>query len=268
MNKNFTQMISDLPILLGVNIDHVATVRNARGTHYPDPLYFAKIASSAGADIITLHLREDRRHIKDYDLKIIQDYFQNSKTRINLECSVNMQMIDIACQIAPTDVCLVPEKREELTTEGGLDVVRFQKEVSCACRQLDSRGIQVSLFIDPSVEQIDSVLNLGVKTIELHTGRYADAKNLTVRDTEFLRIEQAAQYAHEKGLNVNAGHGLHFTNVQPIAALKEIRELNIGHALVSYALLVGFDTAVRDMKTVIFSARQGIKSPILAKDFF
>lgn len=257
MKKDSCVILSDSPILLGVNIDHIATLRNARGTTYPDPLRFAKIAVDAGADIVTLHLREDRRHIKDDDLKLIQAFFRSSETRINLECSVNADMVNIACATLPTDVCLVPERREELTTEGGLDVVKYKKEVFLACKRLTQKGINVSLFIDASIEQVNAVLDLEAKNIEIHTGRYADAVDAASRKDELTRIEKVSRYAKERGLNVNAGHGLHLGNVMPIASIKEVKELNIGHALVSYALLVGFDFAIRDMRTLMLAARQG-----------
>ena len=223
---------------LGVNIDHVATLRNARGTTYPDPLRAALIAEQAGADVITLHLREDRRHIKDADVVNLRPQLM---TRMNLEAAVTQEMIDFACSIRPQDVCLVPERREEVTTEGGLDVIRYYKQVEAAVRQLKGEGIRVSLFIDPDEQQIAATAQLGAPVIELHTGRYAEAR-----------------FGVERGLKVNAGHGLHYTNVQAIAALDDIGELNIGHAIVAHAIFAGFENAVREMKAIMVAARLGV----------
>lgn len=239
---------------LGVNIDHIATVRNARGTVYPDPLRAALLAEQAGADLITLHLREDRRHIKDADVLAIRPQLA---TRMNLEAAVTKEMIDFACQVQPQDVCLVPERREEVTTEGGLDVIRYFNEVEAAVKQLKGEGIRVSLFIDADAEQIEAAAKTGATVIELHTGRYAEAEGLDVaREIERIKVGVAAGVKH--GLVVNAGHGLHYTNVQPIAAIKDIAELNIGHAIVAHALFAGWENAVREMKAIMVAARLGV----------
>jgi pyridoxine 5-phosphate synthase len=237
---------------LGVNIDHVATLRNARGTTYPDPVRAALLAEAAGADVITLHLREDRRHIRDADVLAIRPQLQ---TRMNLEAAVTAEMLDFACRIKPQDVCLVPEKRTEITTEGGLDVVLHFKEVQAAIRQLQAEGIRVSLFIDPDEQQILAASQAGAPVIELHTGRYADADE-AAQVRELARIQQAANAGIGQGLKVNAGHGLHYTNVQAIAAISEISELNIGHAIVAHAVFVGWQQAVREMKALMFAARR------------
>ena len=238
---------------LGVNIDHVATLRNARGTVYPDPLRAALLAEEAGADVITLHLREDRRHIKDADVIALRPLLM---TRMNLEAAVTQEMIDFACKVAPQDVCLVPERREEVTTEGGLDVIRYYKQVEAAVRQLQREGIRVSLFIDPDPQQFAACSELGAPVIELHTGRYAEASGEALA-FELARIRAGARFGVERGLKVNAGHGLHYTNVQAIAALEDIGELNIGHAIVAHALFAGFDNAVREMKSIMVAARLG-----------
>jgi pyridoxine 5-phosphate synthase len=238
---------------LGVNIDHVATVRNARGTVYPDPLKAALLAEEAGADVITLHLREDRRHIKDADVRAIRPRLA---TRMNLECAVTAEMLDIACGIRPQDVCLVPEKREEVTTEGGLDVRRYFSEVQAAIRQLQAEGIRVSLFIDAEEDQIRAAAELGAPVIELHTGRYAEADDASLQH-ELERIRQGVDIGLAHGLQVNAGHGLHYTNVQAIAAIPGIAELNIGHAIVAQAVFDGWQKAVRDMKAIMTTARLG-----------
>lgn len=240
---------------LGVNIDHIATVRNARGTVYPDPLRAALLAEQAGADLITLHLREDRRHIKDADVLAIRPQLA---TRMNLEAAVTKEMIDFACQVKPQDVCLVPERREEVTTEGGLDVIRYFDEVEAAVRQLKGEGIRVSLFIDADAAQIAAAAQAGATVIELHTGRYAEAEGAEVaREIERIKVGVAAGVKH--GLVVNAGHGLHYTNVQPIAAIKDIAELNIGHAIVAHALFAGWENAVREMKAIMVAARLGVR---------
>ena len=239
---------------LGINIDHVATLRNARGTSYPDPLQAALLAEEAGADAITLHLREDRRHIKDADVELIRPQL---RTRMNLESAVTQEMIDFACRIKPQDVCLVPERREEVTTEGGLDVVKYFSEVSAAVRQLQAEGIRVSLFIDPDAAQIQAAAEIGAPVIELHTGRYADAHNVAEQQTELQRIQLAVIEGIKRGLKVNAGHGLHYTNVQAIAAIRDIAELNIGHAIVAHAVFVGWQNAVREMKAIMIAARLG-----------
>jgi len=241
---------------LGVNIDHVATVRNARGTVYPDPLKAALLAEEAGADVITLHLREDRRHIKDADVRAIRPRLA---TRMNLECAVTAEMLDFACGIRPQDVCLVPEKREEVTTEGGLDVRRYFSEVQAAIRQLQAEGIRVSLFIDADEDQIRAAAELGAPVIELHTGRYAEAGAAELQH-ELERIRQGVEIGLAHGLQVNAGHGLHYTNVQAIAAIPGIAELNIGHAIVAQAVFDGWQKAVRDMKAIMMAARLGAEA--------
>jgi pyridoxine 5-phosphate synthase len=239
---------------LGVNIDHIATVRNARGTSYPDPIRAALLAEQAGADLITLHLREDRRHIKDADVLALRPQLA---TRMNLEAAVTREMIDFACQVKPQDVCLVPERREEVTTEGGLDVIRYYKEVESAVKQLQDEGIRVSLFIDADEAQIEAAKNVGATVIELHTGRYAEAEGEeALREIE--RIKAGVHAGASRGLRVNAGHGLHYTNVQPIAAIPDIHELNIGHAIVAHALFAGWENAVREMKAIMVAARLGV----------
>ncbi|MDK6080087.1 pyridoxine 5'-phosphate synthase [Massilia varians] len=240
---------------LGVNIDHIATVRNARGTTYPDPIRAALLAEQAGADLITLHLREDRRHIKDADVIALRPQLA---TRMNLEAAVTREMIDFACQVKPQDVCLVPERREEVTTEGGLDVIRYYKEVEAAVQQLKAEGIRVSLFIDADEQQIEAAAAVGATVIELHTGRYAEAEGEeALREIE--RIKLGVRAGASRGLRVNAGHGLHYTNVQPIAAIADIHELNIGHAIVAHALFAGWENAVREMKAIMVAARLGVQ---------
>ncbi|MFX1672817.1 pyridoxine 5'-phosphate synthase [Paraburkholderia sp. A2WS-5] len=237
---------------LGVNIDHVATLRNARGTAYPDPIRAALLAEEAGADVITLHLREDRRHIVDADVRKLRPLL---KTRMNLECAVTAEMLDIACEIKPQDVCLVPEKRAELTTEGGLDVAGQFDAVAAACRQLADAGIRVSLFIDPDETQIRAAHETGAPVIELHTGRYAEAHAAAEQQREFERVVLGVNCGIGLGLKVNAGHGLHYTNVQQIAAIDGIHELNIGHAIVAQAIFAGWENAVREMKAIMVAAR-------------
>jgi pyridoxine 5-phosphate synthase len=237
---------------LGVNIDHVATLRNARGTSYPDPIRAALLAEQAGADCITLHLREDRRHIKDADVVAMRPQLM---TRMNLEAAVTAEMIDFACRIAPADVCLVPERREEVTTEGGLDVAGRFAEVQSAVRQLQLEGIRVSLFIDADASQIAAAAETGATVIELHTGRYAEAAEEGDAAAQLERVRQGVAAGVRHGLKVNAGHGLHYTNVQAIAALPDIAELNIGHAVVAHALFVGWENAVREMKAIMARAR-------------
>ncbi len=239
-------------IKLGVNIDHVATLRQARGTTYPNPIDAALIAESAGADAITLHLREDRRHIQDGDVEILRGLL---KTRMNLESAVTEEMIAIALRIKPHDICLVPERREELTTEGGLDVVRFFEPIKRACGRLGDAGIQVSLFINADLAQIDAAVNAGAPAIEIHTGGFADAQPEASKQNELPAIRDAVNYGISQGLKVNAGHGLNYDNVQPVAAISGISELNIGHAIVAHALFVGFEQAVRNMKQLIVEAR-------------
>ena len=240
-------------ILLGVNIDHIATLRNARGTTYPDPVQAAFIAEQAGADGITIHLREDRRHITDRDLMLIS---QTVQTRLNLEMAVTEEMIGIACQTQPDFCCLVPEKRQEVTTEGGLDVVGNEEKVADAIKRLSLAGIKVSLFIDPDHEQINAADRVGAPFIEIHTGAYADAEDEQAQEKEFVRIRDAVTYAASKGLKVNAGHGLHYHNVQRIAALPELYELNIGHAIIGRAVFSGLAPAVEEMKRLMREARR------------
>ncbi|MEJ5211051.1 MAG: pyridoxine 5'-phosphate synthase [Burkholderiales bacterium] len=239
-------------IYLGVNIDHIATVRQARGTRYPSPVQAALIAESAGADAITLHLREDRRHIQDADVEILRQILQ---TRMNLEMAVTEEMLAIAQRVRPQDACLVPERREELTTEGGLDVVSQFDRVRHACAVLGAAGIRVSLFIAPDEEQVRAAKEAGAPVIEIHTGHYANLEPGPECDGEFERIRSAAAFGAALGLQINAGHGLHYHNVQRIAAIPEIRELNIGHAIVAQALFSGWEAAVREMKRLMLAAR-------------
>ncbi|CAG4883836.1 pyridoxine 5'-phosphate synthase [Georgfuchsia toluolica] len=239
-------------IELGVNIDHVATLRQTRGTNYPDPVRAALLAEEAGADAITLHLREDRRHIQDRDVETLRGKLA---TRMNLESAVTDEMIAFALHIRPHDVCLVPEKREELTTEGGLDVVTGYDRVQSAVRRLTDAGIRVSLFIDADVAQIDAARRCGAPVIEIHTGAYADAVG-AAEQRELKRIQEAVAYGRQLGLKVNAGHGLHFGNVQPIAAIAGIAELNIGHALVAEAVFMGWQPAILEMKRLMIEARR------------
>lgn len=240
-------------VYLGVNIDHIATVRNARGTHYPDPVQAAFVAEQAGADGITVHLREDRRHITDRDIALLR---QTIQTRMNLEMAVTEEMINIACQTRPHFCCLVPEKREEVTTEGGLDVAGQQAKLNEAVARLQQANIIVSLFIDPDVQQIDAAVTAKAPFIEIHTGAYAEAQNPEDVAKELERIQAAVSYAASKGLKVNAGHGLTYHNVQAIAALPEIYELNIGHAIIGRALFSGLADAVREMKQCLQDARR------------
>lgn len=241
-------------ILLGVNIDHIATLRQARGTSYPDPVHAAAVAEHAGAEGITVHLREDRRHIIDRDIYILA---KTIKTRMNFEMAVTDEMLDIACEVKPTYVCLVPEKREELTTEGGLDVAGQMGKIEAAVQRLTDVGIKVSLFIDADKTQIDAAVAVGAPVIEIHTGCYADADNDVEQAKELARITEMATYAHAKGLVVNAGHGLHYHNVKPIAAIPELYELNIGHAIIARAAIDGLATAVKDMKQLMDEGRRG-----------
>ncbi len=240
-------------LLLGINIDHIATLRNARGTIHPDPVQAAFIAEQAGADGITVHLREDRRHITDRDIRILR---QSIQTRMNLEMAVTREMLDIACEFLPHYCCLVPEKRQEITTEGGLNVAGQQDKIAPAIKQLSRAGITVSLFIDADVHQIDAAVAVGAPYIEIHTGVYADAATDLARQTELQRIAHAATYAADRGLKVNAGHGLTYHNVQPVAALPEIHELNIGHAIIGRAVMTGLSSAVADMKLLMREARR------------
>ncbi|PCK32595.1 pyridoxine 5'-phosphate synthase [Pseudoalteromonas piscicida] len=240
-------------ILLGVNVDHIATLRQARGTSYPDPAHAAAVAEHAGADGITIHLREDRRHIQDRDVYVMAKTIQ---TRMNLEIAVTDEMLDIACEVKPQYVCLVPEKREELTTEGGLDVAGNLDKVTAATKRLTEAGIKVSLFIDADKTQLDAAKQTGAPYIEIHTGAYADAENDAEMQAELERIREGVKYAHSLGIVVNAGHGLHYHNVKAIAEMPEIYELNIGHAIIARAAVDGLEKAVRDMKRLMLEARQ------------
>ncbi len=242
-----------MSIYLGVNIDHVATLRQARGTRYPDPIQAAIEAEQAGADSITLHLREDRRHIQDRDVAMLSDILQ---TKMNLEMAVTDEMISIAEKYRPADCCLVPERREELTTEGGLDIIGQKSRISDACSRLAAANITVSLFIDPDNAQIDAAHQCGAPVIELHTGRYADAESVSEAQQELEIIINAVKYAHSLGLQVNAGHGLNYHNIKPIAEIAELVELNIGHAIVARSVFTGFQAAVREMKQLMIEARQ------------
>ena len=239
-------------ILLGVNIDHVATLRQARGARYPEPIQAALLVEQAGADSITAHLREDRRHIQDRDIFLLKDLLH---TKLNLEMAVTDAMIDMALRVQPQACCLVPERREELTTEGGLDVLGAPEKMKEACQALAAAGVEVSLFIDPELAQIEAAARAGAPVIELHTGRYADAENANDRLQELQRIQTAASHAHAIGLQVNAGHGLNMHNVEAICRIPEIVELNIGHSIISQALFSGLDQAVRDLKRVMRAAR-------------
>ncbi|KFZ31739.1 pyridoxine 5'-phosphate synthase [Pseudidiomarina salinarum] len=243
---------SSEPILLGVNIDHIATLRNARGGTYPDPVSAATIAEQAGADSITIHLREDRRHISDRDVEILSKTLQ---TCMNLEMAVTDEMLTIASRIRPSYCCLVPERREELTTEGGLDVIGQKEKIKDAIARLRDDGIIPSLFIDPDKAQIDAAFEVGAPIIELHTGAYAQQPTRATTKHSLMLLHDAAKYAQAEGLQVNAGHGLHYTNTAAVAALPQITELNIGHAIISRAVLVGLDRAVRDMKQLMVQAR-------------
>ncbi len=240
-------------IRLGVNIDHVATLRQQRGTRYPSVVQAALLAEQAGADVITLHLREDRRHIQDADVHVLRGLLQ---TRMNLEMAVTEEMIAIAQQVRPHDACLVPERREELTTEGGLDVIGHFEKVRDACRRLADAGIRVSLFIDPDTAQVEAAKAAGAPVVELHTGAFADAESTLEAGEELDRIRRAVAHGVVHGLHVNAGHGLHYHNVQQVAVIKGVEELNIGHAIVAHALFVGWEPAVREMKSLMLAARR------------
>jgi pyridoxine 5-phosphate synthase len=235
-------------IKLGLNIDHVATLRQARGSRYPSLVRAALVCEEAGADAITLHLREDRRHIQDADVEILRGMLQ---TRMNLECAVTDEMIANALRIRPHDICLVPERREELTTEGGLDVVRHFDAVKRATARCRDAGIRVSLFIDPEEKQLDAARAAGAPVVEIHTGKYADADSVPEREHELQRIRQAVAHGHSLGLLVNAGHGLNYHNVRPIVAIPHIAELNIGHAIISEAVFIGLEQAVKKMKALL-----------------
>jgi len=238
-------------IALGVNIDHVATLRQARRGRYPDPLLAALVAEEAGADSITLHLREDRRHIQERDVTSLREALQ---TRMNLEMAVTEEMIRIAQKVLPQDCCLVPESRQEITTEGGLNVVEHSARIGDAVKALGASGVRVSLFIDPDLEQIEAAQRAGAPVIELHTGAYAESAG-AARAREFERLCAAAKFGVRLGLIVNAGHGLNYHNVEPIAAIPEIVELNIGHSIVARAIVDGLAKAVRDMKELMRAAR-------------
>ncbi len=239
-------------ILLGVNVDHVATLRQARGTRYPDPVDAALLAERAGADSITVHLREDRRHIQDRDVRVLLDVLQ---TRMNLEMAVTDEMLKFACSVGPSDCCLVPERREELTTEGGLDASGQISRLTEATRELTANGIRVSLFIDPDPLQIEAAAEIGAPIVELHTGGYADADGQAAGARELGRIEEASRQAERLGIKVHAGHGLHYHNVQAIARIPEIVELNIGHAIMARAVIEGLANAVAEMKRLMVEAR-------------
>jgi pyridoxine 5-phosphate synthase len=245
-------MATDSDILLGVNIDHVATLRQARGTRYPDPVQAAIEAEASGADSITLHLREDRRHIQERDVSLLYDILQ---TRMNLEMAVTDKMLAFAERLKPADCCLVPERREELTTEGGLDVAGQLPRIREACARLAGSGVRVSLFIDADARQVDAAAATGAPCIELHTGRYADAQAGELQNEEHKRILDSVSQAVAAGLRVHAGHGLHYHNVHAIAAIPHIRELNIGHAIIARALFSGLGRAVAEMKRLMWEAR-------------
>jgi len=246
-------MMLNQPILLGVNIDHVATLREVRRTRYPDPVLAVHAVEQGGADGVTVHLREDRRHIQERDVELIQSVIL---TRLNFEMAVNEVMINYAIKIKPVHACFVPEKREELTTEGGLDVIAEEKKIRDAVLTLQSYGIDVSLFIDPDFRQIEAANRAGAKAIEIHTGAYADARGYIEQNKEYERIRDAAQFAHELGLIVNAGHGLNYQNVQAISRIPYINELNIGHGIIARALFSGLEKAVREMKMIMTESRR------------
>ena len=239
-------------ILLGVNVDHVATLRQARVTTYPDPVAAALEAERAGADAITIHLREDRRHIQEHDVLSLQ---QRISTRINLELAVTDEMLSFAEKLSPADCCFVPERREELTTEGGLDVAGQVGRIAEACERMAGAGVRASLFIDPEERQLEAAVAAGAPVVEIHTGRYADAADDTTRDAELDRVREAVSVGHFLGLHVNAGHGLNFDNVQPVSAITEIRELNIGHAIVARSVFDGMFQAVTEMKRLMRESR-------------
>lgn len=240
-------------LLLGVNVDHIATLRQARGTNYPDPVHAASVAEHAGADGITVHLREDRRHIQDRDIHVLKETLA---TRMNFEMAVTDEMIAIACEVKPVFCCLVPEKRAELTTEGGLDVIAQLDKITKATKELTDAGIAVSLFIDADKAQIDAAVQTKAPYIEIHTGHYADLTDETEQQKELARLIEGIKYADNLGLKVNAGHGLNYFNVKPIAAISELIELNIGHAIIARAAIDGLDKAVRDMKNLMLEARR------------
>jgi pyridoxine 5-phosphate synthase len=242
------------PIKLGINIDHVATLRQARRSPYPDPLYAALVAEQNGADSITLHLREDRRHIQDHDVHRMRATLQ---TRMNLEMAATDEIIRIARDVRPQDVCLVPEKRTEVTTEGGLDVAGQKARLRDCVAALREKGIRVSMFIDPERDQLEASLDVGAPVVELHTGAYAEATG-EQQARELMRLVEAARHGSQLGLTVHAGHGLHYLNVQPVAAVPEIVELNIGHAIVARAVFDGLPASVREMRRLMVEARRGL----------
>jgi pyridoxine 5-phosphate synthase len=242
------------PLRLGVNIDHVATLRQVRRASYPDPLFAALVAEQSGADSITLHLREDRRHIQDHDVTRMREALQ---TRMNLEMAATDAMLRFAREVRPQDCCLVPERREELTTEGGLDVAGQVARLKDSCAALDDSGIRVSLFVDPEPEQLEAALEAGAPVVELHTGAYADSTGER-QAMELMRLAEAARFGSRIGLTIHAGHGLHYHNVQPVAAIPQIVELNIGHSIVARAVVHGIGPAVREMKALLDAARRGI----------
>jgi pyridoxine 5-phosphate synthase len=239
-------------IHLGVNVDHVATLRQARRVRYPDPLYAALVAEQAGADSITIHLREDRRHIQDRDVKVCADALQ---TRLNLEMAATEEMVRIAVATRPADCCLVPERRQEVTTEGGLDAAGQEASLKDICGRLAAAGIRVSLFVDPDPRQLDAAARIGAPVVELHTGAYAEASGQG-QARELTRLVEAARHASSIGLTVHAGHGLHYQNVQPVAAIRQIVELNIGHSIVARAVIDGMARAVSEMKRLMLAARE------------
>jgi len=255
IGKDYTLAMSNPSafVLLGVNIDHVATLRQARGTRYPEPVQAALVAQEAGADAITVHLREDRRHIQDRDVELIAQVLH---CRLNLEVAITDSMLTIAERVRPADCCLVPEKREELTTEGGLDVAGAPSAVRNACERLAAAGVRVSLFIDPDIAQVRAAADAGAPVVELHTGRYAEAPDDAARAAELARIERATSHGLDAGLQVNAGHGLHYHNVQPVAAIGGITEFNIGHAIVARAVFSGLAAAVAEMKRLLRESRR------------
>lgn len=240
-------------LLLGVNIDHVATLRQARGTRYPDPVHAALQVEQAGADSITLHLREDRRHIQDRDVYLLKE---RMLTRMNLEMAVTDEMVAIACEVKPEDCCLVPEKREELTTEGGLDVIRYEEAITEACAKLAAVGTRVSLFIDADIQQIDAAKRTGAPVIEIHTGHYADAEDQAIQQQLLNDITIACEHADSIGLQVNAGHGLNRQNIHDIACLPQVRELNIGHAIIADSVFMGLEKAIVEYKRLMREARR------------
>lgn len=239
-------------LLLGVNIDHVATLRQQRHTIYPDPIEAGLIAEKAGADGITLHLREDRRHIQDADVIMLKKLL---KAPMNLEMAVTPEMLKFACEVKPKNCCLVPERRAELTTEGGLDVVNYESQIFAACKQLQSAGIAVSLFIAPDLKQLEAAIRCQADMIEIHTGHFTDGISELEKMNELNRIKSTAQIAVSAGLQVNAGHGLNYDNVQTIAEISEITELNIGHSIIARAVFVGLPNAIKEMKELLLTAR-------------